>query len=233
MSGTGRRGDGATGGGTATRGRSDAETRGEDTPGKPFEFPNIIEPPPVELKAPVDWSVIFGRSAPLLIEIGCGGGRTVIGLSIKHPELNCIGCERAGEYYRLLRQRATKRALPNLKVTRTDAAVLLEKFLPDACVREYHIYFPDPWPKKKHHKRRLLTDAFCAQLRRTLEPAGTLYFATDHKEYFDEVLPRLEKVFSIEPLAGPWPDAPEGRTNFEVKYIKQGRPIWRLIAKQK
>jgi len=201
--------------------------------GKRFEHPNLIEPPPAALQAPVDWAALFGRPAPLLIEIGCGGGRTVIGLAQQHPELNCIGCERAGEYFSLLRERATKRALPNLKVTRTDASVLLAKFLPDGIVREYHIYFPDPWPKKKHHKRRLLTGSFCSQLRRTLEPAGTLYFATDHKEYFDEILPRMQAVFAVEPLAGPWPDAPEGRTNFEVKYIKQGRPIYRLIARQK
>ena len=199
----------------------------------PFEFPYRIEPPPVDLKAPVDWAAIFGRPAPLLIEIGCGGGRTVIALAQQHPELNCIGCERAGEYFRMLQERAQRRAIPNLRVTRTDATILLERFIPDDSVSQHHIYFPDPWPKKKHHRRRTLTASFFAQIRRTLAPAGgMLYFATDHKEYYDEILPRVQKVLAVEVRDTPWPDAPLGRTNFEIKYIQQGRPIYRLVGRK-
>jgi tRNA (guanine-N7-)-methyltransferase len=173
---------------------------------------------------------VFGRSAPLALEIGCGGGRTVIGMALTRLEWNFIGIEHAGEYYRMLRERVTRRRVANLRITRVDAAYLLHCFLPDASVREFHIYFPDPWPKKRHQKRRLFTEAFCADLRRTLAGDGVLYFATDHAEYYAELLPLLRAAFQVTEHPQPWEDAPLGRTNFEVKYMKEGRPIYRLVA---
>jgi tRNA (guanine-N7-)-methyltransferase len=196
---------------------------------------NTAEMAPCELPfptmgSPADFAAIFGRSAPLVVEIGCGGGRTILGMAAAHPEWNCMGIERAGEYYRILRARAIKRELPNFRIGRTDAAYLLERYFADNSVFQYHIYFPDPWPKKRHHKRRLFSEAFCANLRRTLQPGGTLFVASDHKEYFDDFLPRLKAVLPMQDHPQPWEDAPEGRTNYEVKYIKQGRPIYRAFA---
>jgi tRNA (guanine-N7-)-methyltransferase len=176
------------------------------------------------------WASVFARAAKLSVEIGCGGGRTVIGMALARPDWNFVGIERAGEYYRILLDRAEKRALPNLRITRTEAAYLIARFFPPACVNEYHIYFPDPWPKKRHHKRRLFSESFCAELRRTLVSGGVLNFATDHQDYYTELLPRLRTTLSVSEHPAPWEDAPEGRTNYEVKYVKQGRPIYRLIA---
>jgi tRNA (guanine-N7-)-methyltransferase len=188
------------------------------------------EVPQAQLSTPADWSTVYGRQAPLVVEIGCGGGRTITGMATSHPEWNCMGIERAGEYYRLFRERASRRNLPNLKIARTDAAYLIDRFFADNSVFQYHIYFPDPWPKKRHHKRRIFSESFCASLRRTLQPGGTLFVASDHHDYYLELLPRLQAVLPMQEHPGPWEDAPEGRTNYEVKYIKQGRPIYRCLA---
>ncbi len=206
-----------------------------DHPVQPTHTPPLIPLHKSELPLGVlgetkDFAKVYGRSAPLAVEIGCGGGRTVIGMAEARPAWNFLGCERAGEYYRLLLERAEKRLMPNFRITRCDATYLIARFFPDASVHEYHIYFPDPWPKKRHHKRRLISESFCAQLKRTLIPGGILYFATDHAEYYEELLPRVRVALAVREHPEPWPDAPEGRTNYEIKYLKQGRPIYRFVG---
>jgi tRNA (guanine-N7-)-methyltransferase len=197
----------------------------------PEEIPWEL-PPVAELGEPANFEKVYGRPGPLTVEVGCGGGRTIIDIALAHPDWNCLGVEVAGEYYKVLRERAARRKIANLRVSRIDAAYLIARFFPNECVREYHIYFPDPWPKKRHRKRRLFSEKFCENLKRTLTPDGILYFATDHQEYFTEILPRLRSVLKIEEHPQPWPDAPQGRTNFEVKYMKEGRPIYRLIGRK-
>jgi len=185
------------------------------------------------LPVPADWSAIYGRTAPLVVEIGCGGGRTVMTMATDHADWNCMGIERCGEYYRIMRDRAARKQPANFRCGRIDAAYLIKRFFTDSSVHQYHIYFPDPWPKKKHLKRRLFQDSFCADLQRTLAPTGTLYFATDHKEYYSSILPLLQRFFAVTEHPEPWEDAPLGRTNFEIKYMKAGRPIYRLFATKK
>lgn len=208
-----------------------------DTAAQPFAADAALPPWEPELaldtlSTPADWSAVFERTAPLVMEIGCGGGRTIMGMAAAHPEWNCIAVERAGEYFRLMRARAIKRRMPNLRISRTDAAYLVNRFVADRSIAEYHIYFSDPWPKKKHRKRRLFQEAFCADIARTLAADGVLYVASDHHDYYHEdILPRLQAVLDVEVVTGPWPDAPQGRTNYEVKYILAGRPIYRMIGR--
>jgi tRNA (guanine-N7-)-methyltransferase len=210
---------------------NDTALNSETVPGKEVHLSSSE----LDLRAigePADWAKVYGRTAPLAVEIGCGGGRTVIGMALAHPERNYMGIEQAGEYFKILRERVEKRAIANLRISRIDAAYLIERFFPDACVSEYHIYFPDPWPKKRHRKRRLFSESFCAHLRRTLTADGILCAATDHAEYYSEILPLLRAVLKIEEHPQPWEDAPAGRTNYEIKYLKQGRPIYRLIGRK-
>lgn len=192
----------------------------------------VVDPEllPGQLQIPADWSKTFGRTAPLVVEIGCGGGRFIIGQAEAHPEWNFAAIERAGEYFRILKQRVVRRRLANMCVLRTDAADLIASCFPDECVATYHVYFPDPWPKKRHHKRRIFTADSCRHLRRTLARGGTLYFATDHADYYAVVAPLLREVLEVREHAGPWQDAPTGRTNYEIKYMREGRPIHRLVA---
>jgi tRNA (guanine-N7-)-methyltransferase len=123
--------------------------------------------------------------------------------------------------------------LPNVRLYGADASLLIRRFFPGESVSEYHIYFPDPWPKKKHHKRRLLLPPFCAELHRTLRQDGIVYAASDHAEYFSEFIEYFRALFDVEEIVGPWPDAPNGRTNYEIKYLQAGRPIRRLTARKK
>ena len=177
-----------------------------------------------------DWTEIYGRPGPLIVEIGCGGGRTLINMALAQPKKNFLGIEQAGDYYKILRGRATRRRISNLRIARTDAAYLIKRFLPESIVHEYHIYFPDPWPKRRHRKRRLFTPGFCADLHRTLIPGGLLFMATDFHEYYLELLPQLKAVLQVQEHSQPWEDAPAGRTNYEVKYLKEGRSVYRLIG---
>ena len=204
-------------------------------PEKPAEQSNLCkyELELAQLGEPANWQRVYGRPGPLTVEIGCGGGRTIVNMALANPERNFMGVECAGDYFKILRERTVRRAIENLRISRLDAAYLIERFFPDDCVQEYHIYFPDPWPKKRHRKRRLFSAEFCMQLRRTLMPGAVLYAATDYQEYYAEILPRLRAVLEIEERAQPWDDAPEGRTNYEIKYIIEGRPIYRLIGRKR
>ncbi len=186
---------------------------------------------PSQLAAPLDFSALFGRTAPLVVEVGCGGGRTLIGMALARPERNYLGIECAGDYYKVLLARVAKRALPNMRVSRADAAYLVQRYFGGKSVQEYHIYFPDPWPKKRHRKRRLFSAQFCADLQRTLAGDGILYAASDFQEYYEELRTALQAVFAVQEHPQPWEDAPLGRTNYEVKYIQEGRPIYRLVAR--
>ena len=194
---------------------------------------------PVELNHLVleetkDWAKIFPRPAPVIVEIGGGGGRTIINMALSRPEFNYVGIEQAGDYYRVMHERVLKRMMPNLRTARLDAAYLIHRCFPDSSIREYHVYFPDPWPKKRHRKRRLFSEEFCADIARTLEPTGVLYVATDFEEYYiEDMLPRLRAALDVQEHPQVWEDAPEGRTNYEVKYLKEGRPIFRLVARRK
>lgn len=183
------------------------------------------------LEVPANWTRIFGRKAPLIVEVGCGGGRYIIAQAEKHPECDFLAIERAGEFFNILHARVAKRRLPNMRVIKADADDMLATLFADRSVRKFHIYFPDPWPKKRHHKRRIFSETFCAHLRRTLEPGGELNFATDHYDYLQDVLPRIRAALPLKEHPGPWEDEPQGRTNYEIKYMKQGRPIWRFSAK--
>jgi tRNA (guanine-N7-)-methyltransferase len=134
--------------------------------------------------------------------------------------------------------RIGRHGLTNVRIIRIDAAAFLADFLPAGSVDCFHIYFPDPWPKKRHHKRRLITPANLEQLLRCLSPAGTIRIATDHAEYFEQIQKvlaafsdQLEKI-EFFPTAG----ADEGEwvgTNFERKYLREQRPIYTIAVRKK
>ncbi len=180
----------------------------------------------------------FGRAAPLVVEIGIGNGDAVLAHAAAHPQLNHL----AVEVYRpgLARTvvQASARGLSNLRVLEGDGRTLLTRSLPPAGVHEVHVWFPDPWPKARHHKRRLVDEAFAAAVARVLEPGGVLRLATD----WDDYAARIEQVLTgavadqiLEPLpAGHDPAAAvrqRGRypwrpvTRFEAKGAASGRSI--------
>ena len=178
----------------------------------------------------VRWDRFFDNGRPVEIEIGCGKGRFIINSAVAYPEINYIGIERALRYFRIMKERVVRRDLTNIRLLRDDAVYFVERFIPDGAVSAYHVYFPDPWPKKRHRKRRLFNARFLEEIIRTLATGGTLDFATDYVEYYEEILALLEVSEGLAALE----ETPErvrelgsDLTNFETKYTAEGRAIHR------
>ncbi|MHC4595319.1 MAG: tRNA (guanosine(46)-N7)-methyltransferase TrmB [Planctomycetota bacterium] len=192
---------------------------------------------PENLDGRIDFVRIFGRSGPVHIEIGTGKATFLLNQARAQPDDNFLGIEWARKYYRYAVDRIGRWGLTNVRIIRTEAAAFLTDFVPDNSVSCFHVYFPDPWPKKRHHKRRFFCPANLEQLLRCLKKDGQLRIATDHADYFEQIQKLIavqdERLEEIEffPTAG----ADRGEwvgTNFERKYIKDKRPIYTLAVRR-
>lgn len=169
---------------------------------------------------------LFGNANPTIIEIGSGKGRFLISTAAERPDLNIIGIEKSLHYHRVIRERVMKRNLTNIRLINHDAFLVLKDMIPDASIAEVHVYFPDPWPRTKQQKRRIIRPEVLEQFARVLVPDGRGIYVTDHKEYFEAAAPLIEARFPSERRV-PGPDDPP-RTNYEAKYREQGRPIYEI-----
>jgi tRNA (guanine-N7-)-methyltransferase len=190
-----------------------------------------------DLAGGIDFVRIFGRSGPVHIEVGSGKGTFLLSQGQAHPGDNFLGIEWARKYYRYAVDRIGRWGLTNVRIIRTDAAAFLSDFVSDDSVDCFHIYFPDPWPKKRHHKRRFLCDVNLENLIRCLKTGGKIRIATDHSDYFDviEKLIRNERNRLKEVPFMPTAGADTGEwvgTNFERKYLKDNRPIYTIAVKR-
>jgi tRNA (guanine-N7-)-methyltransferase len=184
--------------------------------------------------AMLDLTTVFGRAAPKFLEIGCGMGETTAIIAAAHPGNDYIGIEvHAPGVGSLLKEIAT-RELTNLKVVRHDAVEVVRDMIPPGSLAGIHIYFPDPWPKKRHHKRRLVQPPFVHELALRLAPGGYLHCATDWEEYAQQML----EVLGAEPLlantsAGfaPRPDW-RPQTKFETRGLKLGHGVWDVLFRR-
>ena len=139
----------------------------------------------------IDPPAMFGRRAPIEIEIGAGKGEFIIERAAEFPERNFVAVELSSTITRVLAVRCGRAGLDNLRVVRMDARTLVNLMLPDASVSAFHIYYPDPWPKERHVKHRLFTPTIAASLFRTVEPGAIAYVATDVREYSAEIFPMM------------------------------------------
>lgn len=180
-----------------------------------------------ELAAAIDRCRSGGR---LEIEIGFGKGRYLLSRAAGDSETTFIGIESAAIYWELTNRKARQRGLRNLVTLCGDALYVLGVCLGRGIADAMHVYFPDPWPKLRHHRRRLLDRSTVDLVIGALAPGAALYFATDHAEYGEWVRRVLERypAVAVERVEGPWPDGP--RTHYETKYEGEGRPILRLIV---
>ena len=133
--------------------------------------------------APPDFDAVFGRRAPRVLEIGCGMGETTAAIAAARPDVDFIGVEVHAPGVGSLLKQVDALGLSNLRVIRHDAVEVVAQMIPEASLAGIHVFFPDPWPKKRHHKRRLLQPAFVAALAARLVPGGYLHAATDWEEY--------------------------------------------------
>jgi tRNA (guanine-N7-)-methyltransferase len=167
-------------------------------------------------------------SPPLELEIGSGKGTFLVQQAPLHPDRRYLGVEYARPFWKYAADRVRRHDLPNVRVLHTDAAALVRSYLPEACITRCHIYFPDPWPKARHHKRRLVAEPFLRQLHRVLEPGAHVRIATDHADYFAWMQDHAAKVADLYTrLPYEPPDAAGTNelagTNFERKYRREGR----------
>ena len=191
--------------------------------------PAAVEILPGTVQGAFRFAGLFGRAGPVEIEIGSGKGRFLLDQAAARPGVNFLGIEWSLKYLRLTAERAQRRALSNVRLYRADARHVLADLVPDASVSRVHVYCPDPWPKKRHHKRRLFDAAVAADLARVLIPAGYLHVSTDMPAYFEVILEVLGGEPRLRPAADPlFPaDDPRGRTSYEAKYLQAGRSIRR------
>ena len=200
------------------------------------DYPDISIKPE-SLISPIDFDSFYPRSCPVHIEIGSGKGTFLVKQAKAQPDINFLGIEWASKFYRHAVDRIGRWSLQNVRLIRTDAAAFLAEFVPPESVDCFHIYFPDPWPKKRHHKRRFFAQQNLEHMLRAMTPSGTIRIATDHANYFDQIetviennKDRLEKIDFL-PTAG----ADKGEwagTNFERKYLQENRPIYTAAMKK-
>ena len=183
----------------------------------------------------VDLCAIFGNSRPVELEIGAGKGTFLLGRAAARPELNILGLEYARAYCCYAADRCRRAGLINARLVAAEAFHFFKVCLADDCLWRVYIYFPDPWPKQRHHHRRLMQPLFVQELRRTLQPGGQLLIITDHIDYFQQILLLLDNADGFACIRFPnMVDSPGCfvGTNFERKYIAQRRAFY-PIAKMR
>jgi tRNA (guanine-N7-)-methyltransferase len=189
-----------------------------------------------ELSKPITGLALFGESAPLELEIGSGKGTFLVGESKRRPETLFLGVEYARRYWLYAADRLRRNDCINARVVLADATELVRDYFEDASLAGVHVYFPDPWPKKRHHKRRLIQEDFVALLARKMSPGARLQIATDHAEYFGQIHGVLERsaldIVAFDPTAAAHEEEAVG-SNFERKYRRQGRTLHTIAARKK
>ncbi len=196
----------------------------------------ILVPPPAVGERLV-WPALFSREAPVEMEIGSGKGGFLLRQARAHPERDYFGLEWANKYCRFAADRMARWGVTNVRLMRADARHLMLHHVPVDSLSALHIYHPDPWPKKRHHKRRLFQPDFVAAAIAALRPGARWAIQTDHAEYAEAIRdvtagrPELEPIDYDDPEYGTVDERTE--TNFETKYLREGRAIYRMAYRRR
>jgi tRNA (guanine-N7-)-methyltransferase len=201
-------------GGVSPRRKVSSTPPGADSPGSPW-----------------DWQTVFGNNHPVELEVGFGKGLFLLTAAQQRPEINFAGIEIERKYVLFTANRVAKRGLGNVRLICGDARVVLSDLVPAESLQAIHVYFPDPWWKTRHRKRRVFTGEFARQCQRILCPGGFLYLATDVEDYFKIMTDLVVKETGLVLLPPPKVRDPQHDldylTNFERKYRHAGKPIHR------
>lgn len=176
---------------------------------------------------PVDWSAVFGRSAPLVIDLGCGNGRFIIGSALARPDLNHLGIDALPMVIRYATRRANQRGLKNIRLAVRGAFDLLNVLVVPQSVREIHLYHPQPYHDPSESRKRLVTPEFLGLVQRSLESGGLFVIQTDNAAYWKYIRGIVPHFFEFRDHSGAWLDAPHGRTRREIIARGQGLKIFR------
>jgi tRNA (guanine-N7-)-methyltransferase len=183
----------------------------------------------------MDTAAIFGRQAPVVLEIGFGMGDATAHIAQVMPDVDFIGCEVHEPGVGALLKLIGEQDIPNIRIVRHDAVEVLKHMVAPSSLAGLHIYFPDPWHKKKHNKRRLIQAPFVAELMNRLAPGGYLHCATDWQPYAEQILAVLSQEPALENTANEYAPKPHYRplTKFENRGLRLGHGVWDVVFKKK
>lgn len=190
---------------------------------------------PYDPGRPLDLDMVFGRAAPRILEIGFGMGETTATLAASHPENDYLGIEVHTPGVGALLKRMGEAGLDNVRIIQHDAVEALRHMLAEATLDGVHVFFPDPWPKKKHHKRRLIQADFVALLASRLKSGGYLHMATDWRDYADQMLEVLSREPALANTCEGFAPRPDHRplTKFERRGLRLGHGVWDLVFRRR
>ena len=206
---------------------SNAQARALETLGPQFCLPYQ--------KAPLNLEQAFGRAAPVILEIGFGMGDTTAAIAQTMPEKNFLGVEVHAPGVGSLLKLIGEKDLHNLRLIRHDAVEVLRDMIPPASLAGVHVFFPDPWHKARHNKRRLIQSAFVEMLVSRMAPGAYLHCATDWQDYAEQMLEVLRAEPQLENTASAYAERPDYRpvTKFENRGLKLGHGVWDLVFRRR
>ena len=184
--------------------------------------------------APLDLAELFGRAAPKTLEIGFGMGETTAAIAQQHPERDYLGVEVHTPGVGSLLARIAELRLANVRIVQHDAVEVIEKMIAPAALDGVHLFFPDPWPKKRHHKRRLIQAPFVSLLASRMKPGAVLHACTDWEDYAAQMLQVLSAESTLQNTASGYAARPETRpqTKFERRGLSLGHRVWDLVFRK-
>jgi tRNA (guanine-N7-)-methyltransferase len=183
-----------------------------------YELPSIVQP--------IVLTGLFPRSQPLEVELGCGDASFLVDYARRHPEHNFIGVERLLGRIRKLDRKGRRAGLTNLRGLRIESAYFLRYLLPRHSAAALHVYFPDPWPKRRHLKNRLVNASFPDLVRQALAPGGAVYLRTDDRNYFEQMRAVFDAASGCRPVETP-EELKALLTDFEEDFRRRGLQTWR------
>jgi tRNA (guanine-N7-)-methyltransferase len=179
----------------------------------------------------LEWQPLFGRRAPVVLDLGCGNGRYLLHSAVWRPDHDHVGVDVLPVVIRYATRRANQRGLHNLRFAVAHAREFLERWVEPGSVAEIHCYHPQPYYAPAQVHRRLITPAFLALVHRSLAPGGMFFVQTDNPGYWKYMKAVIPLFFEFEEQAGKWPDAPKGRTRREIIALRRGLLVFRGVGK--
>ena len=171
---------------------------------------------------------IFERDAPLEVDLGCGDGSFLVAMAAQYPDRNFLGVERLLGRVKKVCRKTKRQGLENLRMLRLESRYTIEWLLPEASVSRLHLLCPDPWPKARHHRRRLFQPDFLDAVRKVLVPGGEFLFMTDHPEYFEWAEEIMTTYRGFKRIAWEESDFFYPKTDFQIQWEAEGKPMHRL-----
>jgi tRNA (guanine-N7-)-methyltransferase len=184
-------------------------------------------------EAPFVWPELFGREAPVAVDIGCGNGRFAISSAVRRPDWDHLGVDALPTVIRYATRRGNQRGLANVRFAVSDGWKLLDRLLMDESVDEFHLYHPQPFSSAEDSSRRILTPQFLSLLHRRLKPSGKVFLQTDRLTYWQYITSCFSALFDWEEVMEPWPEDPHGRSRREMLSQDQKLTVYRGVASRR